>query len=126
MAYAFSRRGYVGDTVCDLRCREGTTRKNIGWYSSKNGREEWTNADHDAQSSIREWARGNSIDAVVWTALGSNFEDRTKEAFSVDAAKRHFQSLSAEGKARATEYIRRAPTFVNTPVRTALQSEPWF
>ncbi|MCY3821044.1 MAG: hypothetical protein OXH52_17090 [Gammaproteobacteria bacterium] len=126
VAYALSSRRYWEDAVCDLRCREGTTLRNIAYHLPQTGKEEWVNAHPDARNSVREWARSKSIDAVVWTALGSNFEKLKKEAFSVDAAKRHVQSLDAEGKARAAEYIWRAPTSVNTPVRTALQLEPWF
>ena len=48
------------------------------------------------------------------------------EKFSIDAAKRHVQSLDAVGMASAAEYIWRAPGFVDTPLRVALQSEPWF
>ena len=38
----------------------------------------------------------------------------------------HMKTLTPEGKVKAAEYIWRAPEFVKTPVRTALQKEPWF
>ena len=58
--------------------------------------------------------------------LQSNFCESTREKFSVDAAKRHLQSLPAVGKAKAAEYILRAPGFVDTPLRQQLETERWF
>jgi hypothetical protein len=47
--------------------------------------------------------------------------------FSVDAALRYIQrSLDLEGKSKAAEYVWRAPDFVTTPLRAALQMAPWF
>lgn len=127
VAYAFSKRRALEDAICDLRRREGTTLKNIGRYWSENGEEKWQNADSDeVRASVQQWARSENIDAVVWTALRSNFAECKDEEFSVDAAKRHVQSLDAENKVKAAEYIWRAPELANTPVRRALQSEPWF
>ena len=131
VAYAFSTRRVLEDAICDLRCREGTNLKKIGSYWSKSGQEEWGNSYSDdvkasVKASVRQWARDENIDAVVWTALESNFTERKDEKFSVDAAKRHVQSLNAENKVKAAEYIWRAPELADTPVRRALQSEPWF
>ena len=125
--YAFSRRRTWEDTVCDLRCREGTTLANIGCYFPMTmGEQQWRNANTDAKKSIHEWTRANGIDVVVWTALKSNFEALKQEEFSVDAAKRHVRSLDALGEAKAAEYFWRAPNSVVTPLRQVLQSEPWF
>jgi len=61
-----------------------------------------------------------------WTALESNFEKEVKKPFSVDAAVAYVKTLSRPGKAKAAEYVWRAPEFVQTPVRSALEQEPWF
>jgi hypothetical protein len=47
------------------------------------------------------------MDHVVWTDLKSNFEQKSYEAkrFSIDATIADIQSLDAEGKARAAEYV---------------------
>ena len=66
------------------------------------------------------------VDVVVWTDLPSNFEKEKGKAFSVDKACKHLQGLSPEGKAKAAEYVWRAPDFVQTPLRQRLQQEPWF
>ncbi len=65
---------------------------------------------------------------VVWTDLESNFKNKSKNKtnFSVESAIAHIQKLEAEGKAKAAEYVWRAPDFVRTELRTALENEPWF
>ena len=54
VAYALSKRKNPDDAICDLRCREGTTLKNIGFHfangSQKQSREE------EALKSIQSWA----------------------------------------------------------------------
>ena len=128
VAYTLSKREHPEDAACDLRCREGTVLNKIGCYFAnvkESYKTRWVDAPEDAQKAIEKWAQ-DRVDVVVWTALGSNFMQCKCEKFSIDAAKRHVQSLDAVGKARAAEYIWRAPAFVDTPLRVALQSEPWF
>jgi len=55
----------------------------------------------DVPSAIIVWAQSKEIDVVVWTRLPSNFEDETKEVFSVAEAIRHLQSLLPDAKAMA-------------------------
>ncbi|KXF77966.1 hypothetical protein ATN84_24440 [Paramesorhizobium deserti] len=76
--------------------------------------------------TIPIWAQSKSIDVVVWTGLPTKFKNETGEDFSVDSAIRHLQTLTPEGKAMAAEYVWRAPDLVQTPLRAALQSAPWF
>jgi len=126
VSYTFSGRSVPEDAICDLRCREGTTLKNIGFYfadsSKKNAR------DASVFESIKRWADSKDINVVVWTDLISNFKEKStfKVSFSLENAVKHIQSLPPEGKAKAAEYVYRAPEFVNTPLRRALQREPWF
>lgn len=81
-------------------------------------------------ATIPEWANAKEIDVVVWTGLPRKFE---KDAipgkttpFSVETARTYLQNLPPEAKARAAEYMWRAPDFVQTPLRTAMKSAPWF
>jgi len=122
--YAWSKRQRLEDAVCDLRCREGTTWKNIGFVLADGSRYQ---ARHEATlDAICEWSRAKGIGAVVWTDLRPNFEDQSGTAFTVDSATRYLQSLDSAGKAKAAEYVWRAPEYVNTPLRRALQTQPWF
>jgi hypothetical protein len=75
-----------------------------------------------AVETIVAWAAENEWDAVIWTALGSNFNDRTGEPFSVDAAIRYLDARDAATLDRALTYIRRAPAEVQTPVRAAVDA----
>lgn len=128
VAYALSKRKRPEDAIADLRCREGTTVGNIGAYFL-DGPNKQTRAPN-ALGSIASWAALNSLDAVVWTGLESNFTDKNRlEAglpFSVENAIGHLQALNPAAKAKAAEYVWRAPDFIDTPLRRALQSEPWF
>lgn len=126
VAYALSKRKNPDDTICDLRSREGTTLKNIGFYFADNSRKQVRN--EEVLKTIQEWASAKKIDVVIWTDLESNFQEksRCKRPFSVEAAICHIQNLDSEGKAKASEYVWRAPAFVETLLREALQSQPWF
>jgi hypothetical protein len=121
VAWCLSLRHSVEDAICDLRCRESTTVENIGYV--RGSREPDCPVPQDV---ITNWAREKNLDAVIWTALKSNFEKRTGTPFSVDVAVAYIKTLDRCGKAKAVEYIWRAPKFVKTPVRSALEQEPWF
>ncbi|SRR6266699_1776305 len=124
VAWCLSKRSRLDEAAGDLRLREDTSSKNIGRITvppdvagSENG---------EPSKLILEWARERRLDAVVWTALGSNFQEKRSQEFSVAAAVAYVKTLDPKGKVKAAEYVRRAPTFVRTPVRSALQREPWF
>lgn len=128
--YALSTRTDPDDAIADLRCREGTTMKRMGFYFAEGGR----TCDPPLPNSIPPWAKANSCDVVVWTGLPSNFEselnkrglDKAKATFSVENAIAHIQNLGPEAKAKAAEYVWRAPAYVDTPLRRALHVQPWF
>ncbi len=124
VAYTFSSRAELQEAVRDLKEREGTSLENICAVSPRTHQLE----DHvdEPTRSISTWAIGKQIDHVVWTSLRSNFNERGRPAFSVEAAIEHLQSLGSEGKEKAIEYMRNAPAFVDTPLRRAVLELPWF
>ena len=76
----------------------------------------------DAVATIAAWAQASGYDAAIWTALASNFDEPGKggEPFSVTAAIRYLEALEGEDPAGfllAVDYIRSAPSEVDTPVR---------
>lgn len=77
------------------------------------------------KSSSRLNALTLVIDAVIWTDLAGNF-DAVPAAEFVKVAVNHVEQLTPEGKAKAAEYVWRAPDFIVTRLRSALQVEPWF
>lgn len=124
VAWCLSNRAALADALCDLRAREGTTLDNIGRVTIAPEVEPFDNGV--PEGAIVAWSRTKNLDAVIWTALKSNFQEKTRRPFSVGAVLSHLKTLTPEAKVKAAEYIWRAPEFVKTPVRTALQKEPWF
>jgi hypothetical protein len=123
VAWCLSKRKNPDDAAVDLRCREGCSIRDIGRHDLL--------ADENTQPQgvaldIAAWARAQNVDVVIWTALASNFESKAKRPFAVAEAVVYVQRLPPEAKSKAAEYIWRAPDFVGTPLRTALQQGPWF
>lgn len=121
-AYAISRRADPDDAIADLRCREGTLMRHVGFYFSDGSRRGLS----DIPETVPPWAEIHDFDAVVWTGLPSNFEKETGEVFSVANAIKHLRSLDGGRKESAAEYISRALALVDTPLRRALKTEQWF
>jgi len=126
VAYALSKRRDPNDAISDIRCREGTTLKNIGFYFADGSQSQAKDAD--VLQKIQAWVAQKELDVAIWTDLECNFMEKSKfkKPYSTDAALEHIQALDREAKARAAEYIWRAPEFIETPLRTVLQSQPWF
>lgn len=125
-AFSISTRKNPDDAISDLRYREGTTLANIGYYFTDGTRRQ---SHFDAtQTTVKEWAHAKKIDVVIWTDLESNFSIKSsdKKPFSVVNAVEHLQRLPPEAKANAAEYIWRSPPLVDTPLRRAVETEPWF
>lgn len=124
VVYALSTRSDPAEAIEDLRCREDTSAEKIGRFLADDPKPD-RGQDDAALGKISAWAKKINLDVVLWTALGGNFDADTKKDF-VRAAVKYVQELKAEGKAKAAEYVWRAPDFVRTPLREALQKEPWF
>lgn len=124
IAYCLSRRRKPEDAICDLRCREGTSLSRVGYVFLEGNRHNYQ--DKESFDAIVAWSKAKKFDVVVWSNLQSNFEEKKKQPFSIDSAISHIKSLSLEGKAKTAEYVWRAPTFIRTPLRDALEQEPWF
>lgn len=121
--YALSKRANPDDAISDLRSREGTVLKHIGFHFTDGSRK----CDPDVPPTVPTWAKLKGLDVVVWTGLPSNFKEKgPKTNFSVEAAVSYLQALSPEAKTMAAEYIHRAPDLVQTSLRKALQTEAWF
>ncbi len=111
----------------NLRKREATIASEICFVEPAAGRQSDTAMERHPQAvaTIGAWAEASGYDAAIWTALGSNFDQRDKagEPFSVTAAIRYLEALAkndAEAFDRALDYVRKAPLEVETPVRDAV------
>jgi hypothetical protein len=123
VAYALSKRASPQEAIADLCAREKTRERNIGCSFADGSRRQ--GRDANLIDVILLWAKEKSIDVVLWTDLPGSFDNVPKNEF-VTAAVNHVQQLTRKGKVMAAEYVWRAPDLVDTPLRRALQVEPWF
>lgn len=124
VAWTLSKRGSLEEAISDLRCRERTTLAGVGRVSTETsaGR----SRDSASLAAVAPWGETKQLDAVVWTDLPNNFKKEAGRPFSVESAVAFLQDLNPASKVEAAEYIRRAPEFVKTPLRKALQQLPLF
>lgn len=118
--YAHSASTILADAISDLRQREGNPPESrIGFVNLVSDAErDWSRKHHPAACDrIRAWAKEHNWEAVVWTALSSNFAEKRGEPYSAEAAVQYFNSLAGETKVRAVEYVEKAPPEVDTPFR---------
>lgn len=118
--YARSACTDLKDAIERLRQREGRpAREQIGFVELANNRErpELRTYHLEVCDRIKAWAKTQSWNAVVWTALLGNFAQKRGEAFTTEAACRYVDCLTGDARARAAEYIENAPPEVDTPFR---------
>jgi len=120
--WALSKFNEMSEAIKNLKKREGTNSKGIGFIDLINGPTE-TRIPPRLKSEIIDWAKSKQIQGVVWTDLKSNFLDKKKTNFSFDAAMEHLNSLNETGRKQADEYIAKAPAQTRTSFREHLQSQ---
>ena len=119
---ARSRRGALPAAIDDLASREGTTQEEqIGFVdliaNTHRGR------DAATVQAVEAWAKQRGLVAAIWTDLASNFEEKTKQSWSVKAAIAYLKGLPEDARAAAEEYIRNAPAWAKTPLRDAAAAQ---
>jgi hypothetical protein len=121
--YTFSNRKEPDDAVCDLRTREGTILRHIGFIDLKNK----VSMGHYTFiiDKIKLWAVQKNFRAVIWTDLPSNYVEKNKEVFNAKKAIEYLKNLTKEGQKSAKEYIRNAPVEVQTSLRIEVTKDPW-
>jgi hypothetical protein len=115
-AWCLGRRADFEQAIEDLKVREGTGRRKIGYVHGGDRQ----SRDAKIANAVQAWATEHKLDGVVWTDLESNFKEKTGRPFSIDAAREHLNSLTDSGKTQARDYIRHAPAFVKTALRASL------
>ncbi len=121
--YVLSPRADINDAIADLKNREGTTARNIGFIDLPHNRRH--GASESIAQSIQEWALTAEIEGVVWTDLQSNFEEETGNPFSLESGERYLRALPKTAAEKARKYINNAPPEVNTPLRRHLLAVGW-
>jgi hypothetical protein len=115
--------GTLDEARRDLARRERTDPDQIGSLDcSGDARVDSLNPIHGASLPLlASWLSERDLDAVVWTGLPPNFEERTGEPLGVDAAIRYLDRLSGDTRLAAEQYVRRAPAQVRTAIRRGLE-----
>ena len=119
--YVLSPRTSLDYACEDLRKREGTSNKNIGWVDVIDGKNFCESKQDNTCDAIYQWCREQGFDAAVWTALTSNFKKETETDFSIAAVMEYLAGLPKNVRKEALKYISNAPDCVNTPVRQEAQ-----
>ena len=120
--YADSAFERLADAVENLREREeAKTAASIHFLSRENGSA--TAASGETVEIARLWLNQHpEFDAIVWTGLGSNWKQKTGQAFSEASVVKYLSDLRGAELATAKEYILRAPYNIQTPLRRAIMS----
>lgn len=126
-------RTFVAQSACadlalaktNLKEREGMTHLNgVGFVDLATSTDSFRAKERypAALEAVRSWAVAAGHDAVIWTALASNFHEdgNAGKPFTVDAAMEYLDGLDKAGLATALHYIWNAPPEVQTPVRAAV------
>lgn len=122
--YIQSPRADLDDAIADLKEREGTGSKQIGFVNLRSGTSRCI-VHSPLLRLIQRWGAEDGFDAVVWTDLRSNFEDETGNPFTVERARDYLVGLPKSAADRARRYINNAPPEVDTPLRRAMREAGW-
>jgi len=78
-------------------------------------------ASNPAPRALAAWLEERELDAVVWTALPARGPDGASKRPDFDCLLRHLEALEGEARIRAEEYIRRAPSSIDTDHRAKFE-----
>lgn len=122
--YSISEYEDLNLAILDLSIREGCCTKTIGNYTKQDSIISPSNIQFIR--NIQNWIdQTNDIDAVIWTDLPKNLwytdENNKKIQVQEDRIIEYLRGLSPEDQAKAEEYIRKAPSIVQTPIRDAIE-----
>jgi len=123
--WALSEFEDLAEARANLKEREGCADSRV--HSLIRGKMETVSVG--IQAKIRAWLEGMpDIEAAVWTALSDNWRDKRSRDFTPDDAVAYLGELersaqeAAQKLARAREYIRNAPSQIQTEVRRRMSS----
>lgn len=120
----------LSDAIENLRSREGEGVKSdqIGFLVS--GRINRSLASERSRCrvsgilpEVQYWLDQKDLDAVIWTDLEPNFEQKLGKPFSIDTAVNHLRSLNEPAFNKAQEYFQNAPPQTETSLRKRVRSE---
>ncbi|MGO9083976.1 MAG: hypothetical protein ACLQBK_02020 [Candidatus Sulfotelmatobacter sp.] len=129
--WALSEFDDLGDARLNLKEREGCVSVEDIHLLTASGQ---TAGDIPAMviALIRGWlAAREQVNAAVWTGLTTNWREKRRQEFSSEDAVRYLKGLESDRDRAATtfnraqEYVKNAPSLIQTRVRRAMQQEEW-
>ena len=109
----------LDEAILDLAIREGCGKNKIG-YCVKQGKE-FCPPKFKYEMNVLNWLDvKDDIDAVLWTNLSPNFEDKIGLKLNAPNVINYLRHLPLETQVKAEEYIRKAPAIIDTPIRRAI------
>jgi hypothetical protein len=112
--WAMAEHEDLAGTIENLRDRERCKRSEIGVVKKSRAATE---------ERIGDWLKQIAdIDAVVWTNLRSNWVDKRRSGLSCVDALLYVNQLGRQKRERAEQYVRNAPSQVQTELRALLRN----
>ena len=120
--YAISNLKKLEQAISNLRERESCNIKSIGVYNKLE--KSFSDTKFPFKKNIETWMeRQKEIEAILWTDLPGNFQEKTGLKLSEENAITYLNSVLSSELAEAENYIRRTPTIVETPIRKIIEQK---
>ena len=94
----------------------------MGYVSIYDGKVN-SHAAHCTVHLIQNWAIRKGLDAVIWTDLPENFNEKRRRPFSHDEAIDYLRGLTGDNMNRARQYIQKTPPQIKTHLRPRIKQE---
>lgn len=120
--WAYSGLTDLDDAIKNLKDREGTSTSRIGYINLVDGSHR-CNAYPETLYIIMSWATERELDAIIWTDLPENFQDRQGVDYSEFRAIGYLNNLVGPAKDRAKQYIQETPHQIVTHLRPLIKKE---
>lgn len=104
----------------NLQTREETSSDRIGYYNFLTGEKHIRAANEIILDALRTWAAALEIDAVIWTDLSPNFQDKLNMPFNLENIGKYLKGLETNVFVEAKRYIEKTDAQVQTRFRTEI------
>ena len=113
--FALSTNEDLKSAIENLRNREGTITKNIGYFIKKN--RIFFPENFDFKENILNWIEDKDIDAVIWTNIPERWKEICEDRIN------YLKSLDTEKKELAMDYIIKTPIEIKTKLRVEIETQ---
>lgn len=111
--YAISSYADLKSAITNIKDREGTTEKNIGYFIKSE--KTLFPTDFPYAENISSWAANLDIDVAIWTNLPEKWQNITEDRID------YLKNLPAEKKGDAKKYIINTPKEIATKLRSEIE-----